>query len=167
MAFIVGLVNANWAFASLDSAIHLAEEVDQPEVVIPISIMATIAIGFTTAWFFVVAMFFSLNNFDTIVDSLTGVPLLELFYQSLGNKSAAILLESLIIVTGFGCLIAVHTWQSRLCWTFARDGGVPFYKSLAKINVALDVPLRAHAMSTGVVALLGCLYLISTTAFNR
>ncbi|QSZ28903.1 hypothetical protein DSL72_003409 [Monilinia vaccinii-corymbosi] len=167
IAFIVGLVNTNWAFSCLDSAVHLAEEVHQPEVVIPISIMATIAIGFTTAWFFVVAIFFSLNNFDAIVATLTRVPILELFYQSVGNKSAAILLESLIMVTGVGCLTACHTWQSRLCWTFARDGGAPFHKSLAKINVKLDVPLRAHAMSSTVVALLGCLYLISTTAFNR
>ncbi|KAJ8060968.1 hypothetical protein OCU04_010047 [Sclerotinia nivalis] len=166
IAFIVGLVNANWAFSCLDSAVHLAEEVHQPEVVIPISIMATIAIGFTTAWFFVVAMFFSINNFDTIVGTVTRVPILELFYQSLGNKSAAILLESLIMATGIGCLIACHTWQSRLCWTFARDGGVPFHKSLAKINVTLDVPLRAHALSATVVAILGFLYLISTTAFN-
>ncbi|RAL65257.1 hypothetical protein DID88_001363 [Monilinia fructigena] len=166
IAFIVGLVNTNWAFSCLDSAVHLAEEVHQPEVVIPISIMATIAIGFTTAWFFIVAMFFSLNKFDTIVGTLTRVPILELFYQSVGNKSAAILLESFIMTTGIGCLIACHTWQSRLCWTFARDGGAPFHESLAKINVKLDVPLRAHAVSSTIVALLGCLYLISTTAFN-
>lgn len=167
IAFIVGLVNANWAFSCLDSAVHLAEEVDQPEIVMPISIMATIAIGFTTAWFFVIAMFFSINSFDTIADTVTRVPMLELFYQSVGNQTAAILLESLIIATGIGCLIACHTWQSRLCWSFARDGGIPFHKSLAKISVKLDVPLRAHVMSATAVALLGCLYMASTTAFNR
>ncbi|KAF7895038.1 hypothetical protein EAF00_006852 [Botryotinia globosa] len=166
IAFIVGLVNANWAFSCLDSAVHLAEEAHQPEVVIPISIMATIAIGFTTAWFFVIAMFFSLNNFDAVVGTLTKVPILELFHQSVGNRSAAIFLESLIMATGIGCLIACHTLQSRLCWTFARDGGVPFHRSLAKINSTLDVPFRAHAMSATVVAILGCLYLLSTTAFN-
>ncbi|KAI9644807.1 choline transporter [Ciborinia camelliae] len=154
IAFIVGLVNTNWAFACLDSVVHLSEEVRQPEIVIPISIMATIVIGLTTAWFFVVAMLFSLNNFETIVGTLTGVPILELFYQAVGNKFAAILLEFLIMATGIGCLIACHTWQSRLCWTFARDGGVPFHKSLAKINVKLDVPLRAHAMSS-TLALIG------------
>ncbi|KAM0179625.1 hypothetical protein ACHAPF_002910 [Botrytis cinerea] len=167
IAFIVGLVNANWAFSCLDSAVHLAEEAHQPEVVIPISIMATIAIGFTTAWFFVIAMFFSLNNFDAVVGTFTKVPILEMFYQSVGNRYAAIFLESLIMATGIGCLVACHTLQSRLCWTFARDGGVPFHRSFAKINATLDVPFRAHVMSATVVAILGCLYLLSTTAFNR
>ncbi|KAK6595313.1 hypothetical protein QC760_009972 [Botrytis cinerea] len=166
IAFIVGLVNANWAFSCLDSAVHLAEEAHQPEVVIPISIMVTIAIGFMTAWFFVIAMFFSLNNFDAVVGTFTKVPILELFYQSVGNRYAAIFLESLIMATGIGCLVACHTLQSRLCWTFARDGGVPFHRSFAKINATLDVPFRAHVMSATVVAILGCLYLLSTTAFN-
>jgi choline transport protein len=148
IAFIVGLVNTNWAFSCLDSAVHLAEEVHRPEVVIPIAILSTITIGFGTAWLFVVAMFFSLNDFTTVVGTSTGVPILELFHQALGHTVGAIVLESLIMTTGMGCLIACHTWQSRLCWTFARDGGIPFHKSFAKINLKLDVPLRAHVLST-------------------
>ncbi|KAM3080159.1 choline transporter [Clarireedia jacksonii] len=167
IAFVVGLVNTNWAFSCLDSAVHLAEEVHQPEIVIPIAILSTIAIGFMTAWLFVIAMFFSLNDFPTVVGTSTGVPILELFRQALGHRVGAIVLESLIMTTGIGCLIACHTWQSRLCWTFARDGGVPWHKSFAKIYVKLDVPLRAHILSTTIVSILGCLYLVSTTAFNR
>ncbi|PQE17067.1 choline transport protein [Rutstroemia sp. NJR-2017a BBW] len=148
IAFIVGLVNTNWAFSCLDSAVHLAEEVHRPEVVIPIAILSTIAIGFGTAWLFVIAMFFSLNDFATVVGTSTGVPILELFHQALGHQVGAIVLESLIMTTGIGCLIACHTWQSRLCWTFARDGGIPLHKSFAKVNMRLDVPLRAHILST-------------------
>lgn len=166
IAFIVGLVNTNWAFACLDCATHMAEEVHKPEKMIPIAIMGTVAIGFVTSWFYCVSMFFSMNNLDALINTSTGVPILDLFYQALESKAGAVVLETMIIVTGFGCLIASHTWQSRLCWSFARDRGLPGSRWLATINPALDVPLNAHFLSCVIVAVLGCLYLGSYTAFN-
>lgn len=166
LAFLVGLINPNWVFACLDSATHLAEEVHHPERTIPIAILSTVAIGFTTSWFYCIAMFFSVHDLDAILSSPTGVPILALFYQALQHKAGAIALESLILITGIGCQIACHTWQSRLCWSFARDNGLPFSSFLAKIHPTLDVPFNAHCVSCFVVGLLGLLYLGSSTAFN-
>jgi len=167
IAFIVGLINTNWAFACLDCATHMAEEVARPEKMIPIAIMGTVAIGFVTAWTYSISMFFSMQNLDGLFATLTLVPILELFYQALAVKAGAIVLESLIIATGIGCMIASHTWQSRLCWSFARDRGLPFSRFLSHIHPTLDVPLQAHFVSCVIVAILGCLYLGSYTAFNR
>lgn len=167
IAFIVGLINTNWAFACLDCATHMAEEVHRPERMIPIAIMGTVAIGFVTAWTYSVSMFFSMQDLDGLFATLTGVPILELYYQALSVKSGAIVLESLIIATGVGCMIASHTWQSRLCWSFARDRGLPFARYLSHVHPTLDVPLQAHFVSCVIVAILGCLYLGSYTAFNR
>lgn len=166
IAFIVGLVNTNWAFACLDCATHLAEEVEKPERMIPIAIMGTVAIGFVTSWTYSVAMFFSMNDLSGLLGTSTGVPILELFYQALGSKAGAVVLETFIIITGFGCQIASHTWQSRLCWSFARDRGLPASRYLAHIHPTLDVPFNAHLASSTIVAILGCLYLGSSTAFN-
>ncbi|KAF1993340.1 choline transport protein [Amniculicola lignicola CBS 123094] len=167
IAFIVGLVNTNWSFACLDCATHLAEEVHRPERMIPIAIMGTVAIGFVTSWFFSMAMFFSIvGDFSEIGGTATLVPILELFYKALGNKAGAIVLESMIIATGLGCLIASHTWQSRLCWSFSRDRGIPGHKWLSKVHPTLDVPVNAHFASCVLVAIVGCLYLASYTAFN-
>lgn len=167
IAFIVGLINTNWAFACLDCATHMAEEVHRPEKMIPIAIMGTVAIGFVTAWFYSVSMFFSMQDLDGLFATLTGVPILELYYQALSVKAGAIVLEALVIATGIGCMIASHTWQSRLCWSFARDRGLPFSNFLSRVHPVLDVPLQAHLVSCVIVAILGCLYLGSYTAFNR
>ncbi|KAI9838834.1 MAG: hypothetical protein M1819_004040 [Sarea resinae] len=166
IAFIVGLVNTNWAFACLDCATHMAEEVAKPERMIPIAIMGTVAIGFVTSWFYSIAMFFSMNNLPALLNTATGVTILELYYQALRNKAGAIVLESMIMATGIGCLIASHTWQSRLCWSFARDRGLPGHKYLCRVNPKLDVPLEAHAVSCFIVAVLGFLYWGSSTAFT-
>lgn len=106
MAFIVGLINPNWIFACLDSATHLAEEVPAPEKNIPIAIMATVAIGFVTSWTYCISMFFGIKDLSALVNSPTGVPILALYYQALENKAGAIVLETLLIITGMGCQIA-------------------------------------------------------------
>ena len=167
MAFIVGLVNTNWAFACLDCATHLAEEVHAPERMVPVAIMGTVAIGFVTAWFYSVAMFFSVQDLAAVFGTPTLVPILELYAQAVGSKLGAIFLETFIICTGVGCLIASHTWQSRLCWSFARDRGLPFHAALSAVHPVLDVPLPAHAASCAIVAALGCIYLGSSDALNR
>ncbi|KAJ9493351.1 choline transporter [Exophiala xenobiotica] len=40
-------------------------------------------------------MFFSIGNFEDMVDTATYVPILELFYQALQNKGGAVALEAL------------------------------------------------------------------------
>lgn len=116
-------------------------------------------------------MFFSLYGpFEQLINTPTGVPVLALFYSAFTGRSAqvagAIALESLILATGLGCQIASHTWQSRLLWSFARDGGVPYHKYFSKCDEKLDVPLRAHLFSCMLTAIVGTLYLGSYTAFN-
>ncbi|WQF76365.1 Putative amino acid/polyamine transporter I [Colletotrichum destructivum] len=166
IAYITGLISSNWAFNGLDGAVHMAEEVVNPERVIPIALLGTVVIGFCTAWTFAIAMMVSINDYDSMAATPTGVPILELFQQALGNRVGSIVLLSLIIITGCGCLVASHTWQARLCWSFARDRGLPASALLSQVHQTLQVPLNAHAASCVIVALLGCLYLVSNTAFN-
>lgn len=166
IAFIVGLINPNWAFACLDSATHLADEVQRPERAVPVAIMGTVAIGFVTSWCYSIAMFTSMQDLPALIHTPTGVPILELFHQALQNRRAAVAVEALVVLTGMGCLVASHTWQSRLCWSFARDGNLPFSASLSAIHPTLNVPLNAHLTSCTIVSVLGFLYLASGTAFN-
>lgn len=167
IAFIVGLINPNWSFACLDSATHLAEEVANPERVIPIAIMGTVAIGFTTAFTYSIAMFFSMNNLSDLVQTPTLVPILELYRQATGSVAGATGLEFLVCLTGLGCQIACHTWQARLCWSFARDRGLPGSRYWSVVDKRMGIPFYAHAMSCALVAILGVLYIGSVTAFNR
>lgn len=166
IAYIVGLINSNWAFNGLDCATHMAEEVMEPERIIPIAILSTVVIGFLTAWPFSIAMLFCMNDIERISNTDTKVPILELFLQVLQNKPGAIFLTSIIILTGCGCLIASHTWQARLCWSFARHNGLPFSGHMSQIHPKLLVPLWAHIASTLIVSVLGFLYMASYTAFN-
>lgn len=166
IAFIVGLVNPNWSFSCLDSASHLAEEVHGADRVIPIAILGTVTIGMVTSLSYSIAMFFSVRNLDEIINHGTGLPILDIYHQALNNKAGALCLGVLIFITGCGCTISSHTWQARLCWSFSRDNGLPFSKYLSIIDPHLGVPFNAHLFSSVIVAILGVLYLASSTAFN-
>lgn len=128
--------------------------------------MGTVAIGFVTSWIFSIALFFSMNSLSDLSSTHTLVPILALYNQALQSKAGAIVLEAMFIATGIWCLVASHTWQSRLCWSFARDGGLPGSKWLSHVDRRVDVPIPAHIVSNVIVLLLGLLYIGSYTAFN-
>lgn len=165
IAFIVGLINPNWSFSCLDAATHLAEETLTPETDIPKAIIGTVLIGFFTSFIYVIAMFFSIRNLDDILKSNIGAPILDIYHQAIGNRGGAIVLGCFFVLTLVGCNISSHTWQARLCWSFARDNGLPGSRWWSKVS-RTGVPVYAHLMSCGWCAIIGCIYMASTTAYN-
>lgn len=111
-------------------------------------------------------MFFSLRDLEAITSSATGVPILELFAQTVPNRGAVIFLEVLVTLSGIGTLVSSQTWQSRLAWSFSRDRGIWGSRYWSRIHPTLGVPLNAHILSVVVSAALLCLYMASLTAFN-
>ncbi|KAI5957501.1 hypothetical protein KGF57_003195 [Candida theae] len=166
VAFIVGLINPNWSFNGLDAATHIAEESFNPAVDVPRALISTVVIGFVTTFTFCIAIFFSITNLEAVFASNTGIPILDIFHQATGSKGAALGLGILIIITAFGCNIGCHTWSARICWGFARDNGLPFSKYLSRVNPKTGTTIYAHFVSCFWVAVIGCIYLGSDTAFN-
>lgn len=166
IAFILGLINPTWSFNGLDSATHMCEEMFDPETKIPISLIANVAIGFSTSFIYAVCMFFCIQDLDALLNSITGVPIMDIFYQSLGNKHGALFLEALIVITAFGCNITCQTWGARLCWSFARDEGIPGSRWWKVVNKRTGLPVNAHLFTCFWCAVVGCIYMGSTTAYN-
>ncbi|KAI5957500.1 hypothetical protein KGF57_003194 [Candida theae] len=166
VAFIVGLINPNWSFNGLDAATHIAEESLNPSTDIPKALIYTIIIGFITTFSYCIGIFFCIKNLDAVLTTNTGLPFLEILHQSTGSRGAALGLGILLVLTSFGCTIGCHTWSARICWGFARDNGLPFSKYLSRVNDKTGTTVYAHYMSCFWVAVIGCIYLGSDTAFN-
>ncbi|RCK67249.1 Choline transport protein [Candida viswanathii] len=166
IAFIVGLINPNWAFSCLDAATHIAEESLTPETDIPKAILATVAIGFITSFTYSIAMFFSITDLEEIFNSTTGVPIMDIFYQATRSKAAAVGLEFLVLLTASFCSMQCQVWCSRIVWSFSRDKGLPYSHIWSKVNTRTGNVVNAQLFQNGCVAIIGCIYLASTTAFN-
>ncbi|GMF04701.1 unnamed protein product [Ambrosiozyma monospora] len=72
----------------------------------------------------------------------------------------------MVFVSLLGCTIQCHTWQQRLCWSFARDNGILGSRYWSKVHEKSGVPLNAHIFSSVLVSAVVCIYMGSTTAYN-
>lgn len=146
----------------------MAEEIPDFRRNIPKSLLGTVVVGISTALPLCIVILFCLTDITALMNTPTMTPSLQLFVQAFnGSTAGAIALQSLMVVAVVGSIFGIHTWQSRIAWSFARDNGFPFSRYIGAIAPApFETLIWAHAWCCLWVALLGCLYLGSIVAFN-
>jgi choline transport protein len=94
----------------------------------PFVLVNTIVIGFITLIVTAIAICFCMLDLHVIINTPTGVPILQVFYEATRNKGAAVFLLSLLLyLTAASCVGAQQT-SNRLIWAFARDNALPYSK---------------------------------------
>ena len=164
IVFLTGLLNPNFGFVGVDGAIHLAEDAKNAIMAVPWALVATVLIGFITAFPFVVAMVYCISDAGSVLAS--PVPIFEIWRQAVRSDSGATAMTTLLVLTGYFSLNASQQTASRLTWSFARDRGLLFSGAVGSIHPALGVPVWALIANAFVVFIIGCIYLGSVTAFN-
>jgi len=110
------------------------------------------------------AFLFSTNDLEAVASST--LPIYEVYQQALNNRSGATFLAVWFLVVYFGSIISATAATGRLTWAFARDNGLPFSPTLAKIHPTLQTPVNATIAASVFIAVYGAIYVGSTTAFN-
>lgn len=72
VTFLIGLVSANYMYAGLDSAAHLAEECSNAATAVPRAFVCTVVLGFVTAFAFAVALTYAMTDFTAVLETPTG-----------------------------------------------------------------------------------------------
>ncbi|KAL1957372.1 hypothetical protein VTO42DRAFT_6052 [Malbranchea cinnamomea] len=111
-------------------------------------------------------MCFCIQDLDAVVNTATGVPVLEIFHQATKHNGASVFLLSLLLYLISTCAISSMQTANRLIWAFARDGALPYSKKLYQIHPTLKVPVKSALLCWAIMAVLGCIYVASSTAFN-
>ncbi|TLS26372.1 hypothetical protein PpBr36_04918 [Pyricularia pennisetigena] len=166
IAFITGLVNPLYALGGLDGVTHITEEMPNPSRNAPLAIAITLTIAFVTGVTYLVALMFSVQDYAALSETNTGMPLAELFRQATGGPGGALGLMLILFVALGPCVVSSQLSTGRVVWAFSRDGALPASPVWARVSGRWGVPFNAQLLVTAVVALLGCLYLGSSTAFN-
>lgn len=161
VAFIIGLNSPNWSYSCLDAIVHIADEIPNPRENIPKALMWTIAIGFPTGILTIFALFANAYDLSKMNSTLT------ILYYVFESKAAAVALQLAIVTSTLAGLWGVNIWQSRLAWKIGVNKGLPFSGHLRRVvGSPFHTPLWALLFSGSFVALLGFIYLASTTAFS-
>ena len=113
----------------------MSEEIQDASVVVPRAIMFTIAINGCLAFGMLLATLFSLTNVKAALDTPTYYPYMEILREATDSVAGAAVLASILVVMQFCANVGLLAAASRMCWSFARDRGLPGWRLLQHVGV--------------------------------
>ncbi|KAI0883455.1 amino acid/polyamine transporter I [Annulohypoxylon maeteangense] len=165
LSFCVGFIGNVATFVGADAAIHMAEEIENAAMNVPRAIVTTVLLNGSTGWAMVLAVLFCLGDIDSVINSPTGYPFIQVFYNGTGRAGATVM--TVVVVAIIWCaVIGFAATASRMTWSFARDHGLPFHRFIRKVDPRTRVPIVAVVVVTVIPCLLNLIYIGSSTAFN-
>ncbi|KAI4141852.1 MAG: hypothetical protein L6R39_005162 [Caloplaca ligustica] len=165
-AAILGLLQSSFGMCCYDAPAHMTEEMLQPSREAPKAIVMSVYIGAVTGLIFLISICFCIGDITNTAGSTTGVPLIQIFYDSTQSVVGASFLSSLIIAITLFCANALLAEGSRSLFAFARDHGLPFSRLFAKVEEKRQIPVYAILLAGGVQMALNSIYFGTLTGFN-
>ena len=144
----------------------MTEEMKNASKEAPKAIVMSVYIGAITGFIFLVSVCFCIGDISSTASSTTGVPLIQIFYDSTGSVVGTCFLSSLIVVVALVCANALLAEGSRSLFAFARDHGLPFSSLFAKVDSKRQVPVYAILLTCAVQIALNSIYFGTLTGFN-
>ena len=80
-----------------------------------------------------IGLLFSIGDPDTILNAPYEYPFAAVFLQATKSVVGSAIMTMIIIILQSAAVIAVLATASRMLWAFARDKGVPGWRSLSKV----------------------------------
>ena len=166
LSFFVGLLGNVFAFFGADAAIHMSEEIQGAAVVVPRSIMVSILLNGSMGFGIAIALLFCLGDIDAALETPTGYPFIEIFYQAVQSVAGASIMTAIILTLAVCATVGTMASASRQLWSFSRDRAVPGWRYIQRVNSKTAVPVTAVVITTIISCLLALIVLGSSTVFN-
>ncbi|MCJ1310300.1 hypothetical protein MMC25_003962 [Agyrium rufum] len=166
VSLLVGSIGHVFAFVGADAAVHMSEEISNASTVVPRSIIISMVINGLLGIGMLVAVLFCIGDLESALNSPTGFPFVEIFYQASQSAGGTSVMVSIVIVLAWSTTIGALATTSRMIWAFSRDHGMPGWVYLGKVDRRRSMPINAIILTTTIACLLGIVNIASTTAFN-
>ena len=137
-----------------------------PRRTVPIAILGSVVVNGVLGFAYCLVLLFSLGDLNSLLASPTGFPFMQLFENTTNSVAGGTILSLIVSLVAVAANAAGLTSTSRTAWAFARDKAIPFDTYFAHVNKRQQVPVRMVVLISILQALLGLLYLGSTTAFD-
>jgi choline transport protein len=149
-----------------DAPAHLAEEMKDASKQAPRAIVLSVYVGAVTGFIFLIAVCFCIGDINAVAYTTTGVPLIQIYFDSTNSNVASCILATLIVIIDIACANALLAEGSRSLYAFARDRGLPFSSAISKIEPKHQVPVVAILLGTVVQMAFNSIYFGTVTGFN-
>ena len=117
---VCGILMAQYTITGFDASAHLSEETNNASWNAPLGVLMSVGVSAVFGFFFLIALLFSIQNFDTTVDSDVGQPVTQILIDVFGDKGAIALMTLVILCVWHAGLFSM-TSNSRMMFGFARD----------------------------------------------
>ncbi|KAF2179374.1 GABA permease [Zopfia rhizophila CBS 207.26] len=165
-AAILGILQSAFGMCCYDAPSHMVEEIKNARKQAPRAIVMSVYIGAITGFIFLVSLSFCMGDIETTAKTPTGVPVIEIFFNSTGSVGGASALASLITVIAVFCANSLMAEGSRAVFAFARDHGLPFSATFSKVSDKKKVPIYAILLTCLVQVAFNSIYFGTLTGFN-
>lgn len=167
VAFLTGVLNGAFVIGTPDSITHMAEELPNPRVQLPIGIAAQIILGTFTSFFFAVALMYAISDLPAILSSTANFPLAVVYNQATnGNVAATTGLLCIVLLAIYITMIGCHITVGRSWWTLSRDGATPVSGFFGQASTRWSCPIQSTVFCACIITCLGAIQLGSKTAFT-
>ncbi|KAK9241361.1 amino acid/polyamine transporter I [Lipomyces kononenkoae] len=164
--FLAGMLNGAFAVGTPDCVTHIAEEIPQAGRNLPKVLVCQVAVGFFTAVFYMISMFYAINDLDAIFQANSICPLGDIYRQATGSNGGALGLLIVIILPIVCATVGCYITAGRTLYTLARDDAAPFASRIGAVSAKWKSPLYA-TLACGVISTcMGAIYVGSLAAFN-
>ncbi|EXJ67917.1 uncharacterized protein A1O5_09264 [Cladophialophora psammophila CBS 110553] len=158
----IGILMSQYTITGFDASAHLSEETQNASWSAPIGVLMSIGCSAVFGWFLILCLLFSVQDFQATLNSEYGNPVLQILVDVFG-KSGAIVLFVLVIICVWHCGLFSLTSNSRMMFSFARDGGIPHF--FHNVDARFRSPIRTIWLAAALAFLLAVPSLGSSVAF--
>lgn len=155
-----------WSYRTKLTAHALAEEVQDASIVLPKVLIWSIVPNGIMAVVMGVTFIFCIGDIDAVLDSPTGEPFIQVFYNATQSYAGATIMTLIIMVMLTSACVSEVATASRQLWSFARDQGLPYSHWLSHVPPGWNIPLRAVFVSVTISSLLSLINIGSDVALN-
>ncbi|UIO44548.1 amino acid permease [Brevibacillus brevis] len=140
IAFLIGLLQAQWTFTGYDASAHTIEETINPRVRAAWGIYTSVAFSFIFG--FIMLAFVTLSIKNAAAASEAENAFIYVISEALGGTFGSVVLWLVTFAMWF-CGLASITSFSRMLYAFSRDKGMPWSHQWAEISTKYRTPAKA------------------------
>lgn len=132
-AFLAAGLAGIFQYYGFEACGDVAEEVPNPSRTIPRAMRLTIYIGGAAAMFVCLALILAIKDIGAVISGQDADPVWTILTTNFGETGARVILI-IVLVSFLSCVLSLQAAASRLMFSFARDGMLPFSKTLARLS---------------------------------
>ncbi len=142
LAFVLGLLQAQWTYTGYDASAHVAEETVMARLNTAWGVFLSVAVSAVVGYLLLLIITLHVPDVAATVDPANSPAVLYVVYANVPAMAGHLIA---VIIGGamWLCGLSSITSMSRMWFAFARDGGMPGHQQIARVHPRWRTPIWA------------------------